>query len=256
MVGINCVLSYYGIVNELAYFLQIVDGRNLRGPVQLPDHDEDSAENSSSGIERSQYRWPSVDEVEVRRMVYEAYGRADSIHREVSVPLHDAEYAGVVSDGQENVAQDVDIENLIQVCVQPVYEGCSENRMQCGIVFMTLASVYGVSDNFVTAILSYLAGSVLPRSNSLPCTAYELKIMIKKLGLDHERIDCCPHGHMLFEGEVNGTLQECSTCGQSRFIKHNSSRSHTVFPFNIEVATIVQLPENSRPPRTSLRTRV
>lgn len=175
MVGINCVLSYYGVVNELAYFLQTEDGRNLRGPVQLPDHDEDSAENSSSGIERPQYRWPSVDEVEVRRMVHEAFGRADSIHRDVTEPLHDAEDAGGVGDGYENVAQDMDIENLIQDCVQPVYEGCSENRMQCGIVFRTLASVYGVLDNFVTAILSYLAGSVLPRSNSLPHTTYELK---------------------------------------------------------------------------------
>ena len=111
-----------------------------------------------------------------------------------------------------------DFENLLRNCVDPVFEGCTENRLQCGIVLMTLASVYGVSDNFLTTLLSYLAGTLLPRSNSLPRSAYELKTMIRRLGLEHERIDSCPEGHILFEGDVNGGLEQCPVCNHPRYI--------------------------------------
>lgn len=140
---------------------------------------------------------------------------ADSLHRD------NAEAANTPVMGEDLCDMEIgntDFENLIQNYVDPVFEGCTENRLQCGIVLMTLASVYGVSDDFLTALLSYLAGTLLPRSNSLPRSAYELKTMIRRLGLEHERIDSCPEGHILFEGDVNGGLEQCPVCIHVTFL--------------------------------------
>lgn len=116
----------------------------------------------------------------------------------------------------------VDFENLILECSEPLFEGSRESRMQSGIVLMTLATVFGVSDTFLTALLTYLAGTLLPTNNVMPRTAYELKRMIRRLGLEHQRIDTCPNGHILYEGEVNGELTQCPRCMHPRYVPSSS----------------------------------
>ena len=111
---------------------------------------------------------------------------------------------------------------------------------------MTLASVYGVSDAFLTAVLTYLAGTLLPRFNYLPRTTYELKTMVRKLGLEHERIHCCPEGHILYDGPENGDLLRCSTCNHPRYVWGSSTVRVAVsryFPLIPKLKRIYQCPK-------------
>lgn len=208
--SLKTVMQYPNVLNK-GHMMQSVDGRNLRDLVRHAEYSIDSKMGEGG---RSPDR-QGLGGVDVRPMVYDAYGRADHLHRE-SMEVQD--FPEMTEGDMQSPEDDTDFDNLLRNCVEPVYQGCTENRLQCGIVLMTLASVYGVSDNFVTALLGYLAGTLLPRFNSLPRTAYELKTMIRKLGLEHQRIDTCPDGHILFDGEVDGALQHCPVCNRRRYI--------------------------------------
>ena len=151
----------------------------------------------------------------------DAYARADSLHRgsvgpEINEP-HMANDPDVVED------EDIHFENLLEECTEAVYKGSRESRMQSGIVLMTLSTVFGVSDAFLSTLLTYLAGTLLPENNNLPRSAYELKAMIRQLGLGHDRIDTCPNGHTLYEGELNSRLLECPICQHPRYIDGSST---------------------------------
>ena len=47
--------------------------------------------------------------------------------------------------------------------------------------------------------------------------------MVKKLGLEHERIHCCPQGHILYEGLENRHLLRCPICDHSRYVRGSST---------------------------------
>jgi hypothetical protein len=120
--------------------------------------------------------------------------------------------------------EDIDMANLIQECSEPVWEGCNQSRMQSRVVLVTLCQLYSVLNTFIIALLTYLAGDVLPSSNCLPRTAYEVKSMIRKLGLQHEKIHCCPGGHVLYEaGTPSADLDKCPTCDHPRYVRGSSN---------------------------------
>ena len=147
---------------------------------------------------------------------------------------------------EELEEEDIDFINMMQECTEPVYGGSGESRMQTGIVLMTLASLYVVSDAFMTALLIYMAGTLLPTSNTLPRTCYELKIMIRRMGLEHERIDSCPNGHVLFKGKVNGALTECLCCQHRRYIENSNSVPYAVtkyFPLTLKLKRLYKCPK-------------
>ena len=160
-------------------------------------------------------------EVRARQMAYDAYGRADSLHRgAVDGENGEDRPPNEVKEGPEGM---VDFDNLIWECTEPVYTGSWDSRMQSGIVLMTLLTVFGVSDAFLIALLTYLSGILLLVMNSLPRTAYELKGMIRRTGLDHDHYDSCPNGHVPFKGDVNGRLLECPRCQHPRFVPESST---------------------------------
>lgn len=175
----------------------------------------------------------------VRNLAYDAYGRADSLEREAG--SHGIGGPNFIHEEEDFAGNDeVDFDNIMQECTELLYEGSSETRMQSGIVVMTLATVFGVSDTFLSALLTYLAGTLLPRNNCMPRTTYELKCMIRRVGLEHERIDTCPNGHVLYEGETNGRLTECppamSASPFHSWIDVNSVCCHTLLSHNTEAA--------------------
>ena len=150
----------------------------------------------------------------------------------------------VTPEAEEDL-DEVQYQNLLWESTTPVYDGCHQNRIQSAIVLMTLVSVYGVLDSFLTAIFTYLAGNLLLRSNCLPRTAFELKMMVRKLGLEHKRIHCCPEGHVLFEGPENGNLERCPTCQHPRYVRGSSSVPVVVmryFPLIKKVKRIYRCP--------------
>lgn len=226
--------------------MQTVDGRNLKGPVQRTGRGEEFYHRDTGNERSPDFAWPNVEGVDYQGMMYTAFGYADTLHADAAVDGRNFEPEPEVDEAE---IDDVEYENLIKESVDPVYTGCHENRIQCGIVLMSLASVYGVSDAFLSALLTYLAGSLLPRSNCLPRTAYELKRMIRKLGLQHRRIHCCPDGHVQYEGPNNGDLSSCPTCRKSRFIQGSSTIPAAVtryFPLVPKLLRIYRCPKLSK----------
>jgi hypothetical protein len=151
-------------------------------------------------------------------MVYEAFGRADELHHDAGQGQpDDLDFQG--HPDIPNIEEEINLANLIQECTEPVWEGCNRSRMQSSVVLVTLCQLYGVLDTFVTALLTYLARDLLPSSNCLPRTVYEVKTMIRKLGLQHERIHCCLDGHVFYEeGTPSADLDKCPTCDCSRYV--------------------------------------
>ena len=114
---------------------------------------------------------------------------------------------------------------------------------------MTLAMVFGVSHTFLLALLTYLAETLLLRNNLLPRIAYELKHMIRRLGLEHQRIDTCPNEHILYEGEVNGELSECPRCMHPRYVPGSSQipfAGTRYFPVIPKLRRLFQVSEDCR----------
>ena len=199
--------------------MQSVQGQPLRGPARAAGNqdrreDSDSSWSEEEEDEEDEHR---DDDVRARDMAYDAYGRADALHREASADLN-FEFRPVEDEEALEGDDDIDFANLLRECEEPVFHGSTQSRMQCGIVLLTLSTVFGVSDSFLTALLTYLAGTMLPKNNVLLRSSYELKRMVRRLGLEHQRIDSCPNGHILFEGEENAALTECPFCQHPRYL--------------------------------------
>ena len=57
--------------------------------------------------------------------------------------------------GQFNVAN---LENMIRESTKTVYEGSSQNRLQCAIVLFSLCTLYSIPHTFLDALLTWTAG--------------------------------------------------------------------------------------------------
>ena len=51
----------------------------------------------------------------------------------------------------------------------------------------------------------------------LPNSTYEIRKIIKELGLDYVKIDACVNDCILFRGEDYENLDKCPVCGESRW---------------------------------------
>ena len=89
--------------------------------------------------------------------------------------------------------------------------------MQSGVVLLTLVYLYSVSHNFMDALLKYVGEDLLPSSNCLPQSTYDVKCMALKMGLRHRVVHCCSNGHILYKGAEYKTCQECPTCNAPHY---------------------------------------
>ena len=64
----------------------------------------------------------------------------------------------------------------------------------------------------------------LPEGDNFPSNYYEVKKIIRDLGLDYKKIDACPQNCMLFTKE-NANADKCNICGTSRWknVEYNST---------------------------------
>jgi len=200
-----------------------VDGRNIRGHIHAPDEGKEEYNKQWDNGEAPRYAWPRRLEVEVEQMVQDAYRRANEIHEEASAG--GGEFPNVRNAApNENVnVNTVDMEKLIAESTQPVYEGCSVNRLQMSIVLMNMVNLYGVPYSFFDVLLRFLAADLLPLSNCLPRSTYETNLMLMKMGLEHEAIHCCTTGHVVYEGPDHVDLVECPVCGERRYVQGSNT---------------------------------
>jgi hypothetical protein len=164
--------------------------------------------------------WPARENVRLDDLVYDAFARADDIHAAVSGDNVNPDF---IPNPEDTMDADMDdMEEIIRESTQPVWDGCSINRLQAGIVLMNLCNLYGVPYTFLDELFTFLSADLLPRGNNLTRNTYETKRMVMKLGLEHVLIHCCPHGHVLYEGEENRDLTECPVCNTPRFVPGSS----------------------------------
>ena len=201
--------------------MQTVDGRNVRGPSRRQHSDEEEYRHRQRPHGEGEFAWQRRTPIDVENMARDAFGRIDDIHEDV-----------VSDDGQPHIPQvgaegdaecdEQKLEYLVGESTQQVFEGSTQNRLQCAIVLFSLCSLYSVPNTFTDALLTWIAGDLLPTSNCFPRTSYEIKTMLMKLGLQHKQVHCCTNGHVLYEGDKED-LHECPTCGEPRFIQGSTA---------------------------------
>ena len=209
--------------SNLPYSWQTRNGRSIRGPVARPRGiGEELYHRHGIDQEERQFVWPQRTVVEIEQMLQEAYARADELNAasyedgQDNAPLEDF---GCTEGLDPNVEDFVD---LLQESTKPLYEGCNQSRMQSGVVLLTLVNMYSVSHNFMDALLKYIGEDLLPSSNCLPQSTYDVKRMVLKMGLRHRAVHCCPNGHILYKGVEYETCRECPTCNAPRYIPRSN----------------------------------
>jgi len=106
--------------------MQSIDGRNLRGLVRYVEYSTDSELDEGGQSPDIQ----GLDGVDIRPMVYEAYGRADHLHRK-SMEVQD--FPEMTEGDMQSVEDDTDFDNLLRNRVEPVYQGCTENQLSYNV---------------------------------------------------------------------------------------------------------------------------
>ena len=228
---------------NLFFWLQAVNGRNIRGPIQEPEvGEEEYAWRRQDEDEAPRYIWPRRTEVEVEHMVQDAYARADEIHEEATA--NPVDFGNLPNENEE--VRMADWEQLVAESTEKVYEGCRVNRLQASIVVLNMVNTYGIPYTFLDELLCFLAGDLLPQSNCLPRTTYEMKSMLMKMGLEHVAIHCCSSGHILYKGSDHQDLVDCLVYGESRYISGSTTVPQKVlryFPIIPRLQRLFQCPE-------------
>ncbi|KAG0595808.1 hypothetical protein M758_UG199500 [Ceratodon purpureus] len=128
----------YGQDPSLPHPILTMDGRNLRGPVRRTDVGEEFYHRQQENGGSSDSVWPNLKGVDYQRMMYTAFGYADTLHAEA---VGDGQNFEPEPEIEEAETHDVNYENLIKESIDPVYAGCHENKIQSGIVLMSIESI-------------------------------------------------------------------------------------------------------------------
>jgi len=207
---------------------QTVDGQNVQRPVRQRDREGERYREPQPEDMEGGFTWPERATVDVENMARDAFTRVDDIHNEF---VNEDGQAPINIDNNnlevDDELNEENLEDLVRESTERVYEGSDLNRLQCAIVLFSLCSLYSVPHTFMDALLTWIAGDLLPTSNCFPRTSYEVKSMLMKLGLQHKQVHCCPEGHVLYEGE-NEELEECPTCNHPRYIHGSNKVPHRV----------------------------
>ncbi|XP_029126234.1 uncharacterized protein LOC114915544 [Cajanus cajan] len=100
---------------------------------------------------------------------------------------------------------------------EPLYEGCIKySRLSFLVKLYHIKCLCGISDKAMTMILELLNDAF--ENVKIPCSFYEAKKIITKLGLNYEKIHACPNNCMLYWGNREDEEREaCKTCHTSRW---------------------------------------
>ena len=197
--------------------MQTIDGRNVGGPALHPHRHEEPYRRANVDQAGGAFFWPHRNDIDIESMARDAFTRMDDIHESVMNENQGEPRDADNLDADEEF-NEVVMESLLRQSTEKVFDGSQVNRLQCAIIVFSLCSLYSVPNTFVNALLTWLAGDVLPTSNCFPRTAYEVKSILMKWGLKHRQVHCCPDGHVLYEGD-NENLTSCGTCNSSRYVE-------------------------------------
>ncbi|XP_021724380.1 uncharacterized protein LOC110691745 [Chenopodium quinoa] len=107
--------------------------------------------------------------------------------------------------------------NLLEESERPLYEGSSMSVLEIASRITSLKCEYNLPHKCVDGFAS-LMNEAIPDNNNMGETFYEVKKVVNRLELPHEKIHACPKGCMLFwMDDVN--LSKCRVCGRESYRK-------------------------------------
>ncbi len=99
-----------------------------------------------------------------------------------------------------------------------MYEGCPISCLATILLLLNLCNTHGISNMFVDEHFSLLRLDLFPRDNIIPKLLYEVKTIVKWLGLSYNSIHACYNGFVLFKGKLKDS-KACPKCKRSRYIE-------------------------------------
>ncbi|XP_058723125.1 uncharacterized protein LOC131594944 [Vicia villosa] len=105
---------------------------------------------------------------------------------------------------------------LLNDVEQKLYPGCQKfSKLSFIMRIFQIKCLYGWSNTSFDSLLQLL-NEAFPEGNVIPNSMYEVRKIIKDIGLDYVKIDACSNDCILYRGEYE-YLRECPICGQSRW---------------------------------------
>jgi hypothetical protein len=93
---------------------------------------------------------------------------------------NDIDSAAEEDDFEESMEK---LDEMYQQASQVVYTEKTVSIVSAVIVIINMAVIHGVSNSYVDELLKYLSTVLLPKGNHLPSSHYEVKKLIRKLGM-------------------------------------------------------------------------
>jgi len=107
--------------------------------------------------------------------------------------------------------------NLLKDANQKLYPDCEKfSKLSFIVRLFQLKCLYGWSITSFDSLLKLLSDA-FPKENVLPNSIYEVKKIIKNLGLNYVKIDACINNCILYRKEYVD-LEQCPKCGEKRWI--------------------------------------
>ncbi|CAM6122643.1 unnamed protein product [Calypogeia fissa] len=120
---------------------------------------------------------------------------------------------------EEGLHSDADLEEVLK----PLFTGCKIDLISFVLLFLNIAHNHGFTNGGVSEVLSLLADHTLLDDHCLPRTLYSAKQILRKLGLDYEKIPVCVNNYFLFRGKENAKLDACPVCEEPKMKKVGNS---------------------------------
>ncbi|XP_020250883.1 uncharacterized protein LOC109828263 [Asparagus officinalis] len=126
--------------------------------------------------------------------------------------------------GDAHIPEDLDrIMKLLEDSEEDLYEGCTEySRFSFMLELLHIKNLSGMANTYFEMLLDLLRKVVPGGERSIPKITYAAKQIVSDLGLDYNKIDVCPNDCILYYKD-NKELQECPTCGVSRWKQRTRS---------------------------------
>jgi hypothetical protein len=115
----------------------------VHGPARRGQRNEERYRQGERDNTNVRFTWPEVNAVDLENMARNAFTRIDDIHNEA---LHNGGQEpadGIVVEEDEQWNEE-NVEYLVRESTERVFEGSSQNRLQCCIVLFSLCSLYSV----------------------------------------------------------------------------------------------------------------
>ncbi|KAJ8750589.1 hypothetical protein K2173_015756 [Erythroxylum novogranatense] len=207
--GVDAFIHY--ACSQPAY----MDGSKIRCPYKKCKHkcflfiDEVQLHLLRKGFVPNYFQWTRHGEP-----VVSSTSRRTEEYTSINLNEHDIEdgYGGYFGDGPENSYRQMRMTQLSSIAR-----------------ILNIKSEGQISGRSFEKILEWYNES-LPADHTMVDSFYNMKKLIRGLGLPVKKIDCCRLGCMLYWGD-DMNLEQCKFCGQPRFKPRKCSMKHKLVPW-------------------------